>query len=496
DPPDRSQYKQVPDTKRYGTLRGLWVKKEIHDDLVNSAAPEWRDEQLQWAHNQWRRAVSWWKASKTSLNVPAGHIRNHVSGSFQAQLFGQVPVHRLPDLYLSTMRDIARNGAGWQAAKRHGVRSTSFAQAELMKIHDEFKLKLGLKHYKHNPTRLVIEAASRLVNAAGDAYSANEQFWKTLVMKYHMGRGMPEAEAAELAHTAIFDYSLVPNWLRALRENLPFGAPFATFMYKALPLSLEAMFKRPWAYWPYAAMIWGTFAALSHYQDLDDEDIASLKELLPEWLGHTQTVILPFKDQHGRWLPVDLSYFFPFGGWLKAAGHLGDGQVIDALGEIGLGGHPGMNIPASLKHNRDGLGRPIWEEGDPAAEQALDIFAFLAAQGLPPQFAPGGSLNQLYDAIQGIPDRYGNPQRTPAEAASRVMGFTTQPMDTEVARMRGAWQRVSKIRDAEQRAREIARDRSLSEDQKRQMLERQLAHIRKLAQELKEWQAKVARAPK
>jgi hypothetical protein len=264
-----------------------------------------------------------------------------------------------------------------------------------------------------------------------------------------------------------------------------------TFMYKALPKSLEAAFKRPWAYWPYLAMAWGLLALTSYYQDLDDEEMDALRGLLPEWLGHTQTVMLPFRDQHGRFMPIDLSYWFPFGGWLKAAGLLADGQVFKALDEIGLGGNPGFQVPASLMRNQDGLGREIWDPGDAPERQALDIAAFLTNQALPPTVP---QVTGLIDALRGVPDRWGNPQRTPAQAGARILGITTQPMDVEVAYMRGSWARMSEIRDAEQRAREIARDQSLTEEERERRLERQIAIIEKRTEEFRQWQQRVAPA--
>jgi hypothetical protein len=495
DPPDPGVYQQVPNTKRYGVLRGMWVKKEIFDDLVNTAMPEWRDEQINWAFQQYRKAISFWKAGKTSLNLPTGHIRNHVSGVFQAQLFGGVPVHRLPDLYLRTMRDMATEGPGWRVAKRHGVRATSFAHAELMRIHDDFRLRLKLKHYGKNPVRLATEAAARFMDLAGDAYSLNEQFWKTLIIKHHMEQGMGEREAVQLANDAVFDYSLVPNWLRLTRENLPFGSPFITFAYKALPRSIEMALKYPFRLWPVLASIYGLHALTAYYQDVDDEEMEALHALLPEWMQGSQTVILPVKDRLGRWQPLDLGYYFPFGGWIKAVEALGDEGVIAALGEIGFSSHPGMNIPASLKHNRDTLGRQIYRPGDPAEQQLMDILAFLANQSLPPFMTPSGPVVQLMEALRGMPNRWGDPGRTPGQAVARLAGATIHPLDVATARRLGRARHEREINEAKRRFSEIRRDRSLSSSGRTAALDTQREEIQRRQKVYSEWRRVVSKAP-
>jgi hypothetical protein len=192
--------------------------------------------------------------------------------------------------------------------------------------------------------------------------------------------------------------------------------------------------------------------------------------------------------QHSRFLPIDLSYYFPFGGWLRAAGMLGDGEVMKAIDAVGLGSNPGYEIPKALATNQDGLGREIWDPGDPTWEQAQDIASYLIGQALPPTFPQAG---QLVQAIRGVPDRWGNPQRTPAEAALRLAGIRVDPMDVRIARMRESYQHEAKIRDAEQRRSEIRRDRSLSPAARQQALERQNKHIAKLKQERAGWLRKV-----
>jgi hypothetical protein len=241
-------------------------------------------------------------------------------------------------------------------------------------------------------------------------------------------------------------------------------------------------------------MIAGLQALTSYYQDLDDDDEEALKALLPPWMPPMMTVILPMRDAYGRFQALDLSYFFPFGGWLKAAGYAADGELGKALGEIGMGDNPGFQLPKAIITNQDGLGRPIWDEGDPVHRQWLDLGSYMVGQVLPPWAGPAGSIAQLVDAIRGTPDRRGNPPRSPVAGAARLAGLTTQPMDPEVQFLRGTQVRLAKIRDAEARMREYGRDQSMTDEARQRLIESQQRHIQKLAEDLAAWQQRAAPA--
>src|SRR5690606_9729214 len=67
----RELYKQVPDSKRYGYMRGLWVRKEIYDDIVGSISPQYSDAVLNQVASAARKANSLYKGFKTAWSIPA-----------------------------------------------------------------------------------------------------------------------------------------------------------------------------------------------------------------------------------------------------------------------------------------------------------------------------------------------------------------------------------------------------------------------------------------
>lgn len=494
DPPDPKLYRQVPDSKRYGYMRGLWVRREIHDDIVNSVAPTYADETFRYIAQQARKANSLWKGFKTAWSVPA-QLRNAMSGYVQAHLFGGVPFVRMPDRLLETVYDMATDGPYWRAAKKHGVKSTSFAQAELLQLHNEFKLKLALKHYRSNPWRWWRELFARVNDRVGDVYSLNEQLWKTLVMMHHMKKGVPADDASDLAHESIFDYSDVPNIVRWLRSApLPLASPFITFIFKALPRSLEAAFKRPWSYFPYIAMVYGSWELLKALEDLDDDDAEKLWKVVPEWLEHGLVVFLPGKDEHGRWEPVDLSYILPFGGWWQVAWYLKHGDAEEVLKNLGFFSHPMFSIPASILSNKDHFGRPVYTEGAPTQQKLQEVFGFIADQMLPLRtFTVGYGIAKAYE---GRPTRFGEPGLTPAQARKRLFGINVYPYDSRNARDLKAYLMEKDIREAEMVETRIRRDRSLSREERRERLDRQREHVQSLKEQRREFLRSTAGLPR
>ena len=74
---------QMPDLKKYGKLRGMYVRPEIKEDLVGTQtmsedSPNWLKDLLG-EGGKIAKFGSFFKLSKTALNFPAGHVRNFVS---------------------------------------------------------------------------------------------------------------------------------------------------------------------------------------------------------------------------------------------------------------------------------------------------------------------------------------------------------------------------------------------------------------------------------
>ena len=223
---DLKNYKEVPNTARYGRLRGLWVRKEIYEDLVGAYDLAPQDpgfvQSLLGYGGIGTKITQLWKMGKVALNPPS-QVRNFVSNGVLLQLSG-VPLRKVPVYLVRAAREIANNGKTWLVAKKYGVTESTFSTQELYRIKRDL-LDLEMREGKLNPLGKLHRIGAIVADAASDAYQFSEAMYKTAKIMHAMDSGMSEADAAIEAQKWLFDYSLVPQSVRYLR-NAPIGMPF------------------------------------------------------------------------------------------------------------------------------------------------------------------------------------------------------------------------------------------------------------------------------
>lgn len=268
-------YRQIPDTSRYGNLRGLWVRKEIFDDMVGTFAipnpdPSWAEQILGmggWA----AKATQWWKFGKVVANPPSV-ARNLMSGMIQSNVFGRVPFAYVPMRYTQAIQEILNNGKHWQIALKYGIKGSGFAQNESAKIERAFlayQKQQGGTATVRNMARFK-DMVAHVVDVASDGYQFIESVGKVAVIIDAMERrGMSERDAMILAEEAQFDYSNVSPAVRYLR-NSPIGMPFVTYMSKVAPQLIKTAATRPWAFTPYLALTFGLPLLTQYMLDIYD----------------------------------------------------------------------------------------------------------------------------------------------------------------------------------------------------------------------------------
>lgn len=223
---DLKRYRQIPNTHKYGRLRGLWVRKEIYDDLVGvydlSPADPGFVQSLLGYGGIGTKVTQLWKMGKVSLNPPA-QVRNFVSNMVLLQLSG-VPLHKIPGYIKKAVGEIANNGDHWKIAKKYGVTESTFATQELYRIRRDL-LDLEMREGRLHTLGKIHRAGAIIADTASDAYQFMEALGKTIKIMHGMESGLSEAEAAIEAQRWLFDYSLVPKSVRYIR-NAPVGMPF------------------------------------------------------------------------------------------------------------------------------------------------------------------------------------------------------------------------------------------------------------------------------
>ena len=487
---DQRYWRKMPNTKRFGRLRGMIVRREIYDDIVGSQKivqnenPDLIDEVFgEGGHVE--RAGQLWKWSKVAGNFPPSHVRNFTSNMILMHL-GGVPGESLPGLLVKAVRELATNGEHYKIAKRYGLKGSSFSANELGKIEKEFtELKRRLDKGKVSWLPGTFGALRRgfegIKETTSVAYELMEALGKTMMIIDGINRlKLSEEEAVIRAQKYLFDYSLLPGWARKVRRAA-LGAPFLTFYYKTLPVLIETMRYRPWKLAPYFLLGSGMQYAAKAALDLDDDEYEALKKSLPEWLRNKPHVyVLPWKDEHGRVQWVDASYLMPWGMFtalLQEMSPVDLSRLIDVtpdvetktpsvkniFGTLGLMTGP---VPSTISATLTGIDpftrRPIWNERDSAGDQILSagLYAYNLSMptlwaGLPDlmlhsdQQRLQGGVRKLWGAARNELNNRGLPKDTIKQSWLRFSGINIYGFEPKQARKDSLFNMRRNLRDAQ-----------------------------------------------
>lgn len=499
---DIKLYKQIPDTRRYGLLRGMWVRREIFDDIMGAsqivnAEPNWFTDWFA-PGGSGTKLTQWWKFTKVALNPP-GQIRNFLSNMVMLQLSG-VGLHKLPFRLIEAARDIANNGPYWKVAKKYGVTESTFTAQEMFRVKRDL-LELEAQTGKANSLRWLMTAGASFLDKVSDLYQFSEALGKTIKIIDEMKKGKSEAEAAIEAQKWLFDYSLVPQSVR-LARNAPIGMPFITYQIKVMPRLLEVAAKHPWRFLPWAGLLYGMQMAVASLFGVDDDELEKLKKALPQWLqdrGHT--VFLPWRDDDGRIQVADVGYFFPWT-WFSTFGkHVADGKIEKALVDD-IGGQfsaPIIGAASALMSNYDNFTkRPIYNSADPVSYQAASIANFAYDLMAPPFLSSHGVVSpmglldmqfggKMTQALADTTNRFGDPKATEAQAIGALVGANFYGMDPEHTRITNMQVMNAKVMDVERQLRYRLMDQGLTETQRAKYLADYQARMQALAEELQEY---------
>ena len=499
---DHKKYKQIPDTMRYGLLRGMWVRKEIFDDIMGAsqivnADPTWFEDWFGFG-GKGTKLTQWWKFTKVALNPP-GQIRNFVSNMVMLQLSG-VGLHKLPLRLVQAAREITNDGPHWKVAKKYGVTESTFTAQELFRIKRDL-VALESQQGKMNSLRWLMNAGAHFLERVSDLYQFSEALGKTIKIIDEMEKGKSEAEAAIEAQKWLFDYSLVPQSVRIAR-NAPVGMPFLTYQIKVLPRLLEVAAKHPWRFLPWAGLLYGMQAAVASMFGVDDDELEKLKKALPQWLqdrGHT--VFLPMRDADGRIQVADVGYFFPWTYYSTAAKHAAEGNMKKLIADdiFGMMSAPIIGGASALISNYDNFSkRPIYNEADPVGYQAAAIANYTYDLMAPPFLSSHGVVSpmglvdtkfggKLVQAETGQTNRFGDPRATEGQAIGALVGANFYGMDPEHTRVTNLMVMNSKVLAAERALKARLMDRGLGDEAKAALIRDYQAKMMELNKEMLEY---------
>ena len=485
---DTTLYKQIPDTKEYGTLRGAYIRKEIYNDMISAGdfvnPNAGFMQSILGDYGTLTKATKLWKLSKVPLNPPTV-VRNMISNTILLNLSG-VAWRNMPRRYIQALDDMRNNGPYTKIAEKYGIVDSTFTKQEMIQIN-----RMYLKAKKEQ-TGNFIDQMKYIGGVVGDTASNVYQFTEVLgkVVKIidDTAKGIPEPTAALNAQKTLFDYSLVPEAVRFLR-NSPIGMPFITYYYKVLPNLLEAFIKNPQRYIPYIAIPYGMHSLIANYKGVSNEDFNKLKETLPEYLkDRDNALILPVKDDQGRWQVLDFSYFMPYAMFTGTARDVAEGNFGRFVQDTGIFGGPLPQLTTAILSNKDPFTqRQIVNEFDPPEKKTADMMLYLYRMSAPTWLTDIGFAGKLYEAVNEDLNKYGDPKITKTQALSRLVGFNIYPIDPELSRAENLRRMKYEISRIKSRRNQLLKDRNLTEEEKQKIVQKYTDQILDRNKQLQEY---------
>ncbi|TET55073.1 MAG: hypothetical protein E3J54_00835 [Actinobacteria bacterium] len=429
--PIPKDWKQLPSNKKLGDLSESYVHPEIFADISEVIRIQTQGDKI------WRKSLGAWKFGKVIMS-PKTHARNVMSNSILAHL-GGMPMYEQPVYLTKAIRAMRGKTDYWKAAKKEGLLRETFTNAELRSLFDQVEgqlkgLKAGGLPEKFGTIGTGWEKTKVGMRKAAKLYEAEEQWFKMAKYIHNIERKkMSPLKAAKDAEKWLFNYSKVTKFQEKYRTKW-YGAPFATFTFKALPRIAEAAVKTPHRFILPAAMIYGLEEAARNYIGDTKEQAKAKQEIRPEYmkgktLGMSNFPRVPIIDEYGREYYLNLTYILPWGDLAEGGGFMGIPGGLRPFSQ------PFINEPVQQIANYDFFWKSqIVKEKELAGKtkagkikgEAKARLGHLAQTMLPTPFL---DVAKGYSALKGVPDYKGRERPGKVVAADVFMGIKIYPVD-------------------------------------------------------------------
>ena len=465
---------KMPDMKKYGKLRGMYVLPEIKEDLtgaqiLSDEAPNWL-KNLVGEGGKIARFGSFFKLSKTALNFPAGHVRNFVSAASLAY-FADVPVTKLPKLIGIAFNEMRTQGRYYNMAKDRGLMSAGFIAEEVKRVEVEYLNALKQNEAKGPWEQMWLSvqlAASKLGNKAGDIYQFGDEINRLVVLMDQVeNKGIDPDTAAVHANKWIMDYSLARSWVKYGRTAV-IGAPFLTYTAKIVPLMLETAVTKPTKFILPYALGHGMMEFTKAQFDWDDDDVEALKLNLPDYLRSKANagmlppalIPIPWKDSEGRIQFWDASYVYPWGIINELWSEISEGDAAQVLRTLGVMGSPLPQVLTAIQMNEDPFTQkeiiePWMEPFDQI--MALTDYAWnltappfmhgMVSMAMPGQENKGFGVISRMKRIGDFKRGSGEPEKDLGQITGQAIGFNLTAVNPKITRERNVRQLERELSD-------------------------------------------------
>lgn len=399
--------------KKWGNLSGKYVHPEVFRDLME--LDKWRNP------TNLRKLYGLWKINVTARN-PVVHM-NNIWANLHLLDMTDTPLITLAE----AMKEMATRKGQYELAQKYGLFGMSKYDVELQPFMKDIK---ELKQSK-NPLDWTWTLIRKGDKALRDLYGIEDDIFRYAIFKDRISKGMMPEKAALEAKRWLIDYDISAPVINFMRN---YSHPFIAYPYRALPLVVDTMFKKPWK----VAKYYTIYEAINQIaqQRYTEEEEKRERAVLPEqmkgkaWIGTDKTIKLPWKDQYGQSLYFDISRKLPGADIFDTA----EKQKVFGLPIPAplVPSGPIMNVAGLLLNKHPYFGYDIYRKSDTPEE-----IAGQQAKYLYQAFAPNNPLTPLsysqtkiIEAIKGKPDRI---ERfySPLSAILSTIGIKTTPVDVD-----------------------------------------------------------------
>lgn len=426
---------EIPGTgkvKRWGALADMWVRAEIWRDLAELDRMN--------RGGAWRKLLNEWKLNKTAMS-PVVHMNNVMSNFL---LMDMVDI-RLQDLQRGIRAYVSRD-ATYHEALEHGAFGSDMMSQEirdnvltplLREIAESTEAQLGGATNSFDAKmRFMGKLVDGLWNGyswtkrkASDVYQAEDEIFRMAMFIRRREMGDDAFTAADMARQQFIDYDIRAPWVNAARRSV---LPFASYIYRAVPVIARSIAWRPWKYAKYMTIMYAANMLAYMLDDEADEEKerASLREeeqgstwlATPRMLrlGRDVNNLPTFIDVR-RWIPggdvFDMNQghnAFPLPAWAQ----LGGPAMMAFEFYLNKKAFDGEQITNELTDT-------TWEKAKGVADWLWKSWAPSAA------FVPGSWYwTRFWNAYNGATDARGRPYSVPQALASSI-GIKIKPQDVE-----------------------------------------------------------------
>lgn len=430
-------YGDIPDDfkliegKQYGRLDGSYVHPEIYSELKEMG------EIMKAPERVWRKTLGYWKFGKVILS-PKTHVRNMISNSVLAHM-GGLPMYEQPYYLAIAAKELKTGGKFYMAAKKEGLFRSTFTNAELRTLFDQAESQMsGIKAASIQEKLGIIGQGLSKVKQAGRSaaklYEAEEQWFKMAKYIHNVKRGKMSSKAAMLdAEKWLFNYQKLTRFQEKYRTKW-YGAPFATFTFKAIPRIAETAIKTPHRLLLPGYIIYKLEQVAQEKIGDTIEQIKAKKALRPDYMqgnmfGIPNFARWPVFDQYGRERYLNLTYILPWGDLAEQGGF---GPIPSGLTPFS---QPFLKEPIQLMMNYDSFWKDkIVKDRDIAGKTGNDlrlVYAKKMGEHALKSFGPTllTDFSKIMDTIRKRPDYKGRLRDKATVALDVLMGIKLYPVD-------------------------------------------------------------------